>query len=194
MRCGKLAKNAGTAFLLSALAALGLVVGFVGGKSLTHPPAAAAHSFDWIGTPYLGDYFGQYAYRDLYFTWGNWSGGYVWTYSATSYVAIASPGTGWHFSQFSARKTAQILPTKWIVSGVDTPGFYVSYSSSPQFPTANLTSDGGGSFWVGFAMCKNYNDCIPNSSGWVSQQLEAQVPLNGTSGSRRYSQFPQQWY
>lgn len=182
--------NARTLFVLAGVAALGLVLGVVGGKTLASPPKAAAYSFDWPGQLVNYDGYGQLAYRDLVFTWGAWSGGYTWTYQASSYVAFGSPTQGHSFSAFLVRKSPQVMPTKWVVSGLDTTPFFVNFASSPQTPVANITSDGGGAFVVGFAMCKFSSECAPIMYGWYSQQLEGRVPQNSTDGYRWQSQFP----
>lgn len=124
------------------------------------------------------------------FDWGSWSGGYTWTYNATSYVSIGNPTAGYSFSQFVARKSPQSLPTKWIISGVDVPSIYVSYGTSPQYPGAPITSDDGWSFYVGFAMCKYTGHCLPVYYGWCSAQLEGRVAQNSTYGERKQSQYP----
>jgi len=126
--------------------------------------SAYPYSFDWPGQQYIADDNGNYAYRDLTFSWDYWTGTSpgpsTSIYPVTSYVNIASPSAGYHYESSGLWL---FWNCNYLGSGVDwfyyNPGSWsATYSNTPQTVFVSTWAFPCGDTNVRFGMCDG-SDC-----------------------------------
>lgn len=166
------------------LATCGLALGLFGGRALNSPSSASAYSFEWPGQAYPRDWWGRYAYRDLYFQWGPWGSNNTYVTYVESYSAIGSPLTGWTFNYWLTTLDGVIFKN-------NTSTFLLTYATSPQIPFTYFNSFEAGDFWVGFQLCEYSLSCLPIAYSQHGQVIEGKVGANSEFGSQQRTSFPQ---
>lgn len=125
---------------------------------------AYPYSFDWPAQQYIADRSGNYAYRDLTFSWDYWSatspGPSTSIYPVASYVNIASPGAGYHYDSWGLWI---FWSCNYLGSGID--AFYynagywsATYANTPQTVFVPTWAFPCGDTNVRFGMCDG-SDC-----------------------------------
>lgn len=173
-------------FIVSAFAIVVVVAVLMRRDANAYP-----YTFDWPGQQYIADANGNYAYRDLTFSWDYWqsSGGYAYTsvYPVASYVRIASPSTGWHYDSWGLWMMWQCsFPYGGPDNFYGTSSWSATFSNTPQTVSVATWDFPCGNTNVRFGMCQG-PDCAYWPFGMVMSVrggwLEAALAAWGTSAS-----------
>jgi hypothetical protein len=143
-----------------------------------------AYSFNWTGSPYIADYWGNYSYRDLTAEWTAWSGIQTFTYNPVSYTYVAS-------CSYDIDSYASLIDAQYFDSGGEFDGqaWDVNCSNPPQYVVGDSGHYGWGDHDIFFAVCDTQN-CASVLSMSFGSMLAAYFYEGGTVAYCAYKHSP----
>ncbi len=167
------------------------------------PARAYPYSFDWLGIPYIADSHGQYAYRDLTFSWDYWRqglpGGPVNTtsvYPVSSYINIVTQGRAYYGYGVTVQGDGP-FPGNGLASYKEPTGWSATYSNTPFTVSVPTWVFPSGNVAIAFGMCQAASECAwlyvpPWGIPFYAATLNARITMLATSAYSYYSWFPAQ--
>jgi hypothetical protein len=157
----------------------------VAAASIPSPRHVEAYTFDWLGQPYLRDYYGNYAYRDIFLSWSNWDGsGYSGLANPGSYVNFAT--TSYSYYSFGATADSAAPGTGLWDGGAQ----YLDYYNTPRWTYANVGHAIKGNTEVFFHHCAGQNCASPGLYTVYGSGFWAQIPGYATTANCVSKQTP----
>lgn len=140
-----------------------------------------AYSFDWIGTPYLSDDTGIYAYQDFNFQWWGCSSDWCWTGNAALYVNFASQQSGWEYNSWMiAFHPPNQSAWQWAYRG---DGGTLNYWNTPYtFSVSGGIADIYGDIVAETSICKS-SVCAAPVGAWYGARMVAYVVSGASTAS-----------